>query len=56
MLQSYSEGVSAVLPKPLKDARKDTFIEDTIKFLEAFKSYIRSFLSDKKGPTGTTDN
>jgi hypothetical protein len=43
-LQSYNEGIKAVIPKPLKEIRRETFIEDTIKFLETFKSYIVSFL------------
>jgi DNA-binding NarL/FixJ family response regulator len=43
ILQSYQEGVRAVLPKPSKEDRKETYIRDLIKFLEAFKSYIRSF-------------
>jgi hypothetical protein len=42
MLQAYQEGVRAVLPKPSKDDQQGTFIQDTIRFLDAFKSYARS--------------
>ncbi|OGW34964.1 MAG: hypothetical protein A2X58_04135 [Nitrospirae bacterium GWC2_56_14] len=41
ILQAYHEGVRAVLPKPLKEVRKETYIPDTIKFLGVFKSYIK---------------
>jgi hypothetical protein len=43
ILRSYSDGVWAVLPKPLKEVRKETYVQDTIQFLSAFKSYIRGF-------------
>ncbi len=46
-LQSYNEGIKAVIPKPLKETRKETFIEDTIKFLETFKLYIAGFLHEQ---------
>jgi hypothetical protein len=42
-LQAYREGVRAVLPKPSKEDRRETYIQDTIKFLETFKSYVKSF-------------
>ena len=48
MLDAYKEGIRAVLPKPLKDARKDTYIEDTIQFLEAFTSYLKVLLNEQK--------
>lgn len=54
-LQSYNDGVIAVLPKPLKDARKDTYIEDTIQFLETFKIFIKRFLHKQKD-LSTSDN
>jgi hypothetical protein len=54
-LQSYNEGIRAVFPKPSKTSGKATFIEDTIKFLKTFKSYIKgSFL--EQSDTGVTDN
>jgi len=43
ILQSYHEGVRAVLPKPTKEDRRETYIQDTIKFLDAFRSYVKSF-------------
>jgi len=43
ILQSYHDGVRAVLPKPSKEDRRQTYIQDTIKFLDAFKSYVKSF-------------
>jgi hypothetical protein len=43
ILQSYHDGVTAVLPKPSKEDRRETYIQDTIKFLDAFKSYIKGF-------------
>jgi hypothetical protein len=32
-----------VLPKPQKEARRGTYVQDTIQFLAAFKSYIKGF-------------
>ncbi|MCK9420410.1 MAG: DUF4388 domain-containing protein [Nitrospirae bacterium] len=43
ILQSYHDGVTAVLPKPSKEDRRQTYIQDMIKFLDAFKSYVNSF-------------
>jgi hypothetical protein len=42
ILQSYHDGVRAVLPKPSKEDRRPTYIQDMIKFLGAFKSYVNS--------------
>lgn len=55
MLQSYHDGIRAVFPKPLKEARKATFIEDAIKLLETLKSYIKGFFHEQKD-RGATDN
>jgi hypothetical protein len=44
-LRSYHDGAMAVLPRPSKEARRETYIQDTIQFLDAFKSYIRGFQS-----------
>jgi hypothetical protein len=41
ILRSYTDGVRAVLPKPLKEVRRGTYVQDTIHFLGAFKSYIK---------------
>ena len=54
-LQSYNDGIRAVFPKPSKKSGKATFIEDTIKFLETFKSYIKGSFHEQKDP-GATDN
>ncbi len=43
ILRSYSDGVWAVLPKPQKEARKETYVQDTMQFLAAFKLYIKGF-------------
>jgi hypothetical protein len=43
ILRSYHDGVWAVLPKPLKEVRRETYVHDTIQFLAAFKSYIKGF-------------
>ena len=40
ILRSYHNGVWAVLPKPLKEIRRETYVQDTIRFLGAFKAYI----------------
>jgi len=43
IFQSYNDGVRAVFPKPSKEERRETYIQDTIKFLDTFKSYVKSF-------------
>jgi hypothetical protein len=43
ILQSYHDGVRAVLPKPSKGDNRQTYIKDTIQFLDALKSYVMSF-------------
>jgi hypothetical protein len=43
ILRSYHDGVWAVLPKPSKEARKETYVHDTIHFLAVFKAYIKGF-------------
>jgi hypothetical protein len=42
-LQSYSDGVRAVFPKPLKELQGETYVNDTIQFLDTFKSFIKGF-------------
>ncbi|NWF99092.1 MAG: DUF4388 domain-containing protein [Nitrospirae bacterium] len=49
-LQSLSAGIRAVFPKPLREFRKESFVEDTIKFLQAFKNYIKE-LSEETSKT-----
>jgi DNA-binding NarL/FixJ family response regulator len=43
ILRSYHDGVRAVLPKPSKEDRRQTYIHDTIRFLDAFTSYVKGF-------------
>jgi hypothetical protein len=43
ILQSYHDGVMAVLPKPSQEDRRQSYIQDTIAFLDAFMSYVRRF-------------
>jgi hypothetical protein len=43
ILRSYSDGAWAVLPKPLKEVRRETYVQDMMQFLVAFKSYIKGF-------------
>jgi hypothetical protein len=45
-LQSYHEGIRSVIPKPIKIERRETFVDDTIIFLETFQSYILSYLHE----------
>ncbi len=45
-LQSLSGVVRAVFPKPLREFRKESFVEDTIKFLQAFKTYIKELTEE----------
>ncbi len=42
ILESYRDGVMAVFPKPSKDDRRETYIQDTIKLLDTFKSYAKN--------------
>lgn len=49
-LQSFHDGIRAVFPRPSRETRKSTFITDTIKFLEAFKYYIKGLFQEQKDP------
>jgi len=40
-LQAFAGGVRAVLPKPVRAARPETFVKDTIAFLEAFVACMK---------------
>ena len=55
-LQSFNDGVRAVFPRPLREARQEMFIEDTIKFLETFKSYINDLLDKQQQQPSIGDN
>lgn len=43
ILRSYQEGVMAVLPKPLKELQRETYVHDTVTFLGTFMWYIKGF-------------
>ncbi len=43
-LQSFRDGIQAVLPKPDRETGKETFIADMITFLESFRTFARGFL------------
>jgi len=47
-LESFNYGSRAVFPKPSKKSGKATFITDTIRFLEIFKSYIKGIFHEQK--------
>jgi hypothetical protein len=51
MLQSYQDGIRAVFPKPSQEVSKETFIEDTITFLETLRSYVRRLFLEQKDLT-----
>jgi hypothetical protein len=40
-LQSFADGVRAVLPRPLRTVRSLTFVADTVLFLDAFRRYLK---------------
>lgn len=40
-LQSFADGVRAVLPRPLRTVRSQTFVADTVLFLDAFRRYLQ---------------
>jgi hypothetical protein len=42
-LQSYHDGVRSVFPKPSNEVRQDSYIHDTIQFLDIFRAYIKAF-------------
>ncbi len=41
-LDSLKEGVRAVLPRPVRDGREGTFLEDTLRFLGTLPSYLKA--------------
>lgn len=43
ILQSYHDGVKAVFPRPAKEGRRETYVQDTMQFLSTFKSYINAY-------------
>lgn len=51
MLQAFQDGIRAVFPKPSQEIRRETFIEDTITFLETLRSYVRRLFLEQKDMT-----
>ena len=49
-LQALKAGVRAVMPRPDKEER-ETFVNDTIEFLESFRSYLEKSFSISKQPS-----
>lgn len=47
-LEAFKDGIRAVFPKPSRKVGKITFITDTIRFLEIFKSYIKGIFNEQK--------
>jgi hypothetical protein len=47
-LQSYAEGVRAVLPKPLREERAETFVDDTVRFLQALGAYLEGIAAEQR--------
>lgn len=41
MLRAYEDGMRAVFPKPSREEGREHFVDDTIRFLDAFKSYLK---------------
>jgi hypothetical protein len=55
-LQAFADGVRAVLPRPLRTVRAQSFVADTALFLEAFCRYLKGAAgppaADQFGPLG----
>ncbi|RNC71739.1 MAG: DUF4388 domain-containing protein [Desulfuromonadales bacterium] len=41
-LHAFRDGVKAVLPRPIRNERKETFATDLIRFLETFPAYLKT--------------
>ncbi|MEW6584224.1 MAG: DUF4388 domain-containing protein [Nitrospirota bacterium] len=52
-LQSFCDGVRAVIPKPLRNVEKETSVEDTMQFLETFKCCIDGLLREQEDLSGS---
>jgi hypothetical protein len=40
-IQAYGDNVRAVIPRPLREGCKETFVADIIQFLQIFRNYLR---------------
>jgi hypothetical protein len=47
-LQSLNAGIRAVFPKPYFSERKETYVADTINFLNSFQTYVRSCFNEER--------
>jgi hypothetical protein len=47
-LRSYADGVRAVIPAPVREAGKETYVEEVIDFLEVVRSYARDFFQEQE--------
>jgi hypothetical protein len=47
-LQSYIDGIMAVLPRPSGASGLNSFAADTIRFLQAFQSYTRRYAAERE--------
>ena len=47
-LQSYNDGVRAVLPRPSREEGNDGFVADTVQFLQIFQSYLLRYTEERK--------
>ena len=43
-LHALNSGVRTILPRPSSEERKGTLVQDTLTFLAAFRSYLKSFI------------
>lgn len=48
MLQSYCDGARAVLPRPSMHERRTSYIKDTIRFLTAFRAYLKAIAFERE--------
>jgi Domain of unknown function (DUF4388) len=52
-LQSYGDGVRAVIPRPRPKERRETFVADLCRFLETFQAYFKGYAGEQENrPAG----
>jgi len=47
-MQAYSDNVRAVIPRPSREEFKETFVSETIRFLQTFQKYLWSCCVERK--------
>ena len=47
-LQSYDDGVRAVIPRPSRGEGKEGFVDDTVQFLQIFQAYLLRYGQERK--------